>query len=124
MRRAIGSIPKIFRELQTLTAEHAALNTAEAAREQELDLLRHQITEISAANLGAEEEEKSKRRYKLASNSKRLIELAGADCQQTFGNRRFDSLAISETQRLLRELEKIDIRFPNLSPATKLQSSN
>src|SRR5204863_2273054 len=37
---------KHFRELQTLTAEHAALNTAETAREQELDLLRHQIAEI------------------------------------------------------------------------------
>src|SRR5213592_1994671 len=46
-----------FRELQTLTAEHAALNTAETAREQELDLLRHQIVEINSANLNAGEEE-------------------------------------------------------------------
>src|SRR5690242_20136021 len=36
---------KHYRQLQTLTAEHAALDTAESAREQELDLLRHQITE-------------------------------------------------------------------------------
>ena len=34
---------KNYRQLQTLLAEHAALNTAETAREQELDLLRHQI---------------------------------------------------------------------------------
>src|SRR5437588_1289194 len=33
---------KRYRQLQTLLAEHAALNTAETAREQELDLLRHQ----------------------------------------------------------------------------------
>src|SRR5438552_1141756 len=32
-----------FDRLQLLTAEHAALNTAETAREQELDLLRHQV---------------------------------------------------------------------------------
>src|SRR5215813_548479 len=34
---------KHYRLLQTLLAEYAALNTAETAREQELDLLRHQI---------------------------------------------------------------------------------
>jgi DNA repair ATPase RecN len=47
---------KHYRQLQTLLAEHAALNTAETAREQELDLLRHQITEITSANIAAAEE--------------------------------------------------------------------
>src|SRR5205807_3124623 len=67
---------KHYRQLQTLLVEHAALNTAETAREQELDLLRHQITEIKSANLIADEEEEIERRYKLTSNSKRLTELA------------------------------------------------
>src|SRR5437764_5919269 len=40
---------KHYRQLQTLLAEHTALNTAETAREQELDLLRHQTNEITAA---------------------------------------------------------------------------
>src|SRR6266403_1020665 len=48
---------KHYRQLQMLLAEHAALNTAETAREQELDLLRHQVTEIKSANLVADEEE-------------------------------------------------------------------
>src|SRR4029450_1990947 len=69
---------KHYRQLKTLVAEHAALDTAETAREQELDLLRHQISEISAANLVVGEEEEIEKRYKLASNSKRLIELANA----------------------------------------------
>src|SRR5437016_12566195 len=69
---------KHHRQLQTLLAEHAALNTAETTREQELDLLRHQIAEITSANLVAGEEEEIENRYKLASNSKRLIELASA----------------------------------------------
>src|SRR6266478_5491123 len=69
---------KHYRRLQTLTAEHVALNTAETSREQELDLLRHQINEITAANLVAGEEEEIESRYKLTSNSKRLIELANA----------------------------------------------
>src|SRR5215212_6437484 len=47
----------LYRQLQKLLAEHAALDTAETAREQEMDLLRHQITEIESANLVASEEE-------------------------------------------------------------------
>ncbi len=66
----------ITAQLQALTAEHASLSTAESAREQELDLLRHQVAEIDAAKLDAAEEEQIESRYKLASNSKRLIELA------------------------------------------------
>src|SRR3954462_14370483 len=48
---------KYYRQLQTLLAEHAALDTAETAREQEVYLLRHQIAEIRSANLVAGEEE-------------------------------------------------------------------
>ena len=42
---------KHYRRLQKLLAEQASLSTAESAREQELDLLRHQLNEITAANL-------------------------------------------------------------------------
>jgi DNA repair protein RecN (Recombination protein N) len=99
---------KHYRQLQTLLAEHAALDTAEIAREQELDLLRHQVAEIKSANLVANEEEEIEKRYKLASNSKRLIELAS-----TIANKlsEADDSVLSQlavTQRLLRELEKID----------------
>ena len=41
---------KQYRQLQTWLTEHAALNTAETAREQELDLLRQQGGEIKTAN--------------------------------------------------------------------------
>src|SRR5207237_1628407 len=67
---------KIFRQLRALEAEHAALTTAETAREQELDLLRHQVNEIASTNLSAEEEAQIESRYRLASNSRRLIEIA------------------------------------------------
>jgi DNA repair protein RecN (Recombination protein N) len=97
-----------FHELQTLTAEHAALNTAETAREQELDLLRHQISEINAANLNVGEEEEIETRYKLASNSKRLIELASAVANKISETEDSVLSQLAETQRLLRELEKID----------------
>jgi DNA repair protein RecN (Recombination protein N) len=97
-----------YRKLQTLTAEHAALNTAETAREQELDLLRHQINEITGANLVAGEEGEIETRYKLASNSKRLIELAGGVARRLSDSDDALLTQLAETQRLLRELEKID----------------
>ena len=97
-----------YRQLQTLLAEHSALNTAETAREQEIDLLRHQINEIKSANLVADEEEEIEKRYKLTSNSKRLIDLASATANKL--SEADDSVLsqLAETQRLLRELEKID----------------
>ncbi len=108
---------KHYRQLQTLLAEHAALNTVETAREQELDLLRHQINEISSANLVAGEEGEIESRYKLASNSKRLIELASAVASKL--SEADDSVLshLAETQRLLRELEKIDNSITQFSSA-------
>ena len=108
----------LYRQLQALLAEHSALNTAETAREQELDLLRHQINEIKSANLVAdEEEEEIEKRYKLASNSKRLIELASATANKL--SEADDSVLsqLAETQRLLRELEKFDNSIAQFSAA-------
>jgi len=106
-----------YRQLQTLLAEHAALNTAETAREQELDLLRHQIAEIKSSNLVSGEEEEIEKRYELASNSKRLTELATATANKL--SEADDSILwqLAETQRLLRELEKIDSSIAQFSSA-------
>lgn len=104
-----------YRQLQKLTEEHAALNTAETAREQELDLLRHQVGEITAANLVEGEDVEIETRYKLASNSKRLIELAGGVAQRLAESDEAVLSQLAETQRLLRELEKID---SSISPFT------
>jgi DNA repair protein RecN (Recombination protein N) len=95
-------------QLQSLQAEHEALNTAETARAQELDLLRHQVNEITSANLRPEEEVEIESRYKLASNGKRLIELASAVSQRLADADDSVLSHLAETQRLLRDLEKID----------------
>src|SRR5207253_6661768 len=108
---------KHFRQLQTLVAEHVALNTAETAREQELDLLRHQINEIGAANLVADEEQEIESRYKLASNSKRLIELASAIANKLSEADTSVLSQLAETQRVLRDLEKIDDSISRFSSA-------
>ena len=104
-----------FRKWRALLEEEAALSTAEAAREQEIDLLRHQVNEIGAAKLQPDEEEKIFGRYKLASNSQRLIELAAAVSRQLSEIENAVLNQLAETQRLLRELEKID---PNLAEAS------
>lgn len=105
---ALAEYQKHYRTLQALTAEHASLSTAESAREQELDLLRHQVSEITAAKLDASEEEQIESRYKVASNSKRLIELASAAVSRLSEADESVLSQLAETQRLLRELEKID----------------
>jgi DNA repair protein RecN (Recombination protein N) len=99
---------QVYRKLQALRAEHASLSTAEAAREQETDLLRHQIAEIERANLTADEEDEIATRYRLASNSKRLLELAAAISRRLAEADDAILTQLAETQRLLRDLEKID----------------
>src|SRR5499433_3868429 len=115
IQRQLDEYRTHYQRLQTLLAEHAALNTAETAREQELDLLRHQTNEIKSANLVAGEEEEIEKRYKLASSSKRLIELASAIANKL--SEADDSVLsqLAETQRLLRELEKIDSSIAQFS---------
>ena len=97
-----------FAHLQALLAEHSALNTAETAREQELDLLRHQVNEITAAKLEPGEEQQIEARYQLASNSKRLIELASSISNRLAEADNSILSQLGETQRLLRDLERID----------------
>jgi len=107
----------LYGQLQTLLAEHAALNTAETARERELVLLRHQTSEIKSANLVAGEEEEVENRYKLTANSKRLIELASAIANKLSETDDSVLSQLAETQRLLRELEKIDGSIAQFSSA-------
>src|SRR5437764_1914232 len=108
---------KHYRQLQGLRREDSEFNEAESAREQELDLRGHQITEIESAQLVASEEEGIEKCYKLASNSKRLIELASGIANRL--SEADDSVLaqLAETQRLLRELEKIDNSIAQFSSA-------
>ena len=99
---------KIYRLLRVLEEDHRALNIVETAREQELDLLRHQVNEIVAAKLDTEEEAEIEARYRRASNSKRLIEIASAAATRLSEADDAVLNQLGETQRLLHELEKLD----------------
>ena len=109
-----------WRRLGTLRTEHADLASNEAALDRELELLRHQVTEIQAAELHPNEEEGLQARYTLASNSRRLIELATGVAQELTESEPSILGRLADTARLLRELEKID---PAASPMAAAHTS-
>ena len=117
---ALREYQESFRLWQSLVAEERALRTAETVREQEVDLLRHQVAEIGAAKLESGEEEEIHDRYRLASHRKRLIELATAISRQLSEVDNSVLNQLGETQRLLRELEKID---PSLTDSSKAHAA-
>lgn len=99
---------RLFRELRALEEERATLDTAETARTHELDLLRHQTGEISGANLSVDEETEIEAKYRRASNSKRLLELAGNAAARLSEADDAVVSQLAETQKALRELERLD----------------
>jgi DNA repair protein RecN (Recombination protein N) len=82
-----------------------SLQKSEQANEQELDLLRFQVNEISSADIRPEEEGEIEERYKRASNSSRLVENSG-QIAGILGHEVNERLG--EVQRLARDLEQID----------------
>jgi DNA repair protein RecN (Recombination protein N) len=84
------------------------LRLAESASTQELDLLRHQVAEIDAAQLKPDEEDDIADRYRRASNSTRLVELSGAAAAALGADESGVLTRLAEVQRLVRDLEKLD----------------
>ena len=97
-----------FRSLDRLVAEHTELSASEATLEREIDLLKHQVSEIEAARLKPDEGEALVARYKLASNSRRLTEISSQILARLSGDEDSVLARLEEVQRLFRELEKID----------------
>ncbi len=110
----------IWARLGNLREEHASLASNEAAVDRELELLRHQVTEIQAADLQPDEEEALQARYALAANSRRLIELATGVAHELSESEPSVLQRLSETARLLRELEKTD---PAAAPMVEAHTS-
>lgn len=71
-REAFG---KLCRQRTALEAEKTALIVDEKTYAQQLDLLRHQVTEITAAKLRPDEEAETEAEYKRAGNAARLLQL-------------------------------------------------
>jgi len=91
-------------------ARHAfdALRDAERASQQETELLRHQIQEIDAASLRADEEADLVERYRRSANRARLAEAARAMAGLLSESEECILDRLGEVQRLARDLEKLD----------------
>jgi DNA repair protein RecN (Recombination protein N) len=97
-----------YRTLNRTGAEHAELAGSEAALEREVDLLRHQVNEIEAARLRADEEEETVARYHTASNGKRLLELCSGALARLSESEDSAMVRLNEVGRVLRDLERVD----------------
>ncbi|MBK1825781.1 DNA repair protein RecN [Haloferula rosea] len=89
-------------------SEFEALREAESAGDQEVQMLRHKIDEIDAAQLRPEEEDEITDRWRRAGNATRLVECASAVAGHLGGEDDGVLQRLSEVQRLVRELEKLD----------------
>jgi DNA repair protein RecN (Recombination protein N) len=97
-----------WRQLNAVIAEHEELSTNEAALEREVDLLRHQVQEIEAANLRPNEEEELLARYSVVANSRRLLELSTQIAGKLSEADDAVLTRLGEVGKLLRDLERID----------------
>ena len=104
----LGDYRAAWRGWRDQQDELDALRDAEATSEQELDMLRHQVEEIDAAELVPEEEEETTERWRRSGNATRLVELAGTLSGMLAGEDEGVLDRLGEAQRLVRELEKLD----------------
>ncbi len=93
-----------FRSWQQAVFQLENFQNTRDVSEQEIDLLRFQVEEIAAASLDLEEAVEIEQRYRQSQNSSRLLENA---------NQAVDLIcaavaSLSNAQRCIRELEKID----------------
>ena len=97
-----------YRELNRLTNERDALAGSEAALERELDLLRHQVGEITDAQIQPGEAEELLARYTVASNARKLLELSAAALGRLVESDDAALTRLGEVGKLLRDLERVD----------------
>ncbi len=104
---AISKYRSAYKAWRTKTSELEEIRHAENASAQEIELLRHQVGEIDAANIRPEDAQDLEDRWRRASNATRLAEAAAAALAAMNGD---DGILerLSEVQRLTRDLEKLD----------------
>jgi DNA repair protein RecN (Recombination protein N) len=105
---ALGRYREAWRAWRESAAEFESLRRAEEATEQEIELLRHQIGEIDAAELSPGDEGEIEDRWRRAANATRLVEAAGAATSVLGGEEGGVIERLAEVQRAVRDLERLD----------------
>jgi len=106
-----------FRALARLAAERENLSAGEAALEREVDLLKHQVNEIEAADFQPGEGETLLKRYTLAANGRRLAEVSSGILQRLAEADDAVLNRLGELRRFFRDLEKLDPASSELAAA-------
>jgi DNA repair protein RecN (Recombination protein N) len=102
----VGAYQKNFGELKRLQARQQELQ--QETSKENLDLWRHQFNELKAANLQAGELQEMEARYKVASNSKKLIETTETILQQLSESESSVLTQLGDVARHLKELQRLD----------------
>ena len=95
-----------FQEVSRLREEREKVRQQTA--DQNLDLWRHQLRELEAANLKPCEIENLQARYQVASNSRRLMEISGSVLRQLSEVEQSVLSQLTDITRQLRELNRLD----------------
>ena len=84
------------------------LESSERASEQQMDMLRFQVTEISDANLKPDEEDELETRHRISANAARLTEICGQLMLRLGDGEQGLQAVLREVTRLANDLERID----------------
>ena len=97
-----------LRSWRTALADLEELQSSERASQQQIDMLRHQIEEISNASLKPGEDEEIEAKHRIAANGARLAELCGGLTERLSDGETNILEALRELGKMIHDLEKID----------------
>ena len=107
LQAQVKEVHRLHSELSAVRSEREALK-AEGLTPEEADLLEYQLREIDQAEVVQGEEDELFQKYKLASNSRHLIEVASASAQALCDDENSIADQLGQQLRALRELEQLD----------------
>ncbi|MEI6872368.1 MAG: DNA repair protein RecN [Verrucomicrobiota bacterium] len=114
---AVAVYGQTYRKRSALERDLAGLHGDDAAFERECELLLHQATEIESAELWTGEEEELLAKYSVATQGKRLLELATQILVKLVDSDDSALNKLSNVARALREMERLDPSARRLAEA-------
>ena len=107
----VAEIQEIYAQLMNVEDELASLATDDRARERELDLLSHQISEIESSKLDSEEESQLKKERQILQNSERIRSLGESSYYQLYDNEESVVSRMTGIEKSVSELAGLDATF-------------
>lgn len=105
---AVTRYSAAWRQWRAVVSELEELHNSERASQQQIDMLKHQIAEISAAKLRLGEDEEIEARHRVSANSARLMELCNGIVERLGEGAESVQAMLREVAKMAHELEKID----------------